>query len=122
MNKEMSDKTTKDYMIELSNKAGEYCDFVNQYNECAYSDRIIEDVVRTAKELEYVYEAHFSDVFHNTRYVENLKQAANLRGIVLKNDTAVKLIKKHGLAVVKWSINDYINVIDRYIKRMKSTN
>lgn len=113
----MSNKTAKQYMNLLAEKTKEYCDFVNQYNECAYSDRMIEDVVQTAKELEYAYEEHFSAVFYNTRYVENLKQAANLRGIVLKNDTAVKLIKKHGLAVVKWSINDYMNVIDSYIKR-----
>ena len=114
----MAGKTARQYMKDIAEKTNEYNDFVNAYNECAYSDRMVEDVIRTAKELEFAYESNFSAVFHNTRYVENLKQAANLRGVVLKNDVAVKLIKKHGMNVVKWNINDYISTVDRYLKTL----
>lgn len=48
-----NDEKLRELMASIHTKTKEFIDYVNQIgNQCAYTDRLIEDVIQQSKELE----------------------------------------------------------------------
>ena len=48
------DKQIKTLIHELKNECNEYLNYVNEYNECAFTDRKIEYIIDIVKRLEEI--------------------------------------------------------------------
>jgi len=48
-------------MKEIQQKASEYINYVHGFNPCAYSDRMVESVIKAADELKKLYESQIPD-------------------------------------------------------------
>ena len=58
----MQDKKINDLMSKLSEQANAWCEYVKSIgNQCAYTDRMLEEVIATAKAIETAYEEQFNN-------------------------------------------------------------
>lgn len=53
------DKKVKKIIEKISEISTDYLSFVNDMNECAVTDRMIEDIITKSKELDRYYKANF---------------------------------------------------------------
>lgn len=56
-----NDKIILKFVKSLMEECNDYMEYVKNYNECAYSDRILESIIKKSKELENKYEKNFED-------------------------------------------------------------
>ncbi len=64
------DRSVKSYVEQIRTQAQEFLDFVNSNNQCAYSDRMVENILKTSEKLDKVYNSNFESV--------EIKQEENL--------------------------------------------
>ena len=55
-----NDSQIKEKVKQIHQKSGNYLDFVNTMNECAFTDRMIEEIIDDAKELEQLHGGQFN--------------------------------------------------------------
>lgn len=56
------DRSVKSCVEQIRTQAQEFLDFVNSNNQCAYSDRMVENILKTAEKLDKVYNSNFESV------------------------------------------------------------
>lgn len=56
------DRSVKSYVEQIKTQAQEFLDFVNSNNQCAYTDRMVENILKTAEKLDKVYNSNFENV------------------------------------------------------------
>lgn len=67
----MQDKKINDLMNKLSEQTNAWCEYVKSIgNQCAYTDRMLEEVVATAKAIEKAIEKAYEEQFNNDKKVE----------------------------------------------------
>ena len=64
------DRSVKSCVEQINAQAQEFLDFVNSNNQCAYTDRIVENILKTAEKLDKVYNSNFENM--------EIKQEENL--------------------------------------------
>lgn len=68
----INDNKIKNLIRKIRNECNEYLDYINKYNECAYSDRMIENIISNLNKLK---------VIHNSRFESNnIKNYKNKKG------------------------------------------
>lgn len=56
------DRSVKSCVEQIRTQAQEFLDFVNSNNQCAYSDRMVENILKTSEKLDKVYNSNFESV------------------------------------------------------------
>lgn len=64
------DRSVKSCVEQIRSQAQEFLDYVNSNNQCAYSDRMVENILKTSEKLDKVYNSNFESV--------EIKQEENL--------------------------------------------
>ena len=64
------DRSVKSCVEQIRTQAQEFLNFVNSNNQCAHSDRMVENILKTAEKLDKVYNSNFESV--------EIKQEENL--------------------------------------------
>lgn len=65
-----NDKKIKSLINKIKYECNDYLDYVNNYNECAYSDRKIEDIITNLKKLERLHDNRFEKIKNNKKDIE----------------------------------------------------
>lgn len=60
-----NDKKIKKIVEELNKDTQEYLDYITDLNECAFTDRKIENIIKKAKELDKYYNDNFELDYYN---------------------------------------------------------
>ena len=63
-----NDKTILECVKSLVEECNDYIEYVKNYNECAYSDRKLESIIKSSKQLENQYEKNFDDNHETYKY------------------------------------------------------
>ena len=56
------DRSVKSCVEQIRSQTQEFLDYVNSNNQCAYSDRMVENILKTAEKLDKVYSSNFESV------------------------------------------------------------
>ena len=56
------DRSVKSCVEQIRSQAQEFLDYVNSNNQCAYSDRMVENILKTAEKLDKIYNSNFESV------------------------------------------------------------
>ena len=56
------DRSVKSCVEQIRSQAQEFLDYVNSNNQCAYSDRMVENILKTAEKLDKIYSSNFESV------------------------------------------------------------
>ena len=65
-----NDKKIKSIINKIKYECNDYLNYVNNYNECAYSDRKIEDIIINLKKLEQLYKNSFEKIQNDKKDIE----------------------------------------------------
>jgi len=67
----INDNKIKNLVKRIRNECNEYLDYINMYNECAYSDRMIEKIISNLNQLRIIYNSNFEvNNINNHKYKE----------------------------------------------------
>lgn len=61
------DKKIKHKVIQLKDRCEIFLDYISNFDECAYSDRLVETIIQVAKDLEKDYEKQFKEQINNVK-------------------------------------------------------
>ncbi len=67
------DKKIKKIIEKISEISKEYLDFVNDMNECATTDRMIENIIAKSKELDHYYKANFENIVETKKNKDDME-------------------------------------------------
>ncbi len=56
-----NDRKVKYLIKDINTKCLDYLSYINRLNECAYSDRIVEYIIKRSKELEKIHNSRFKN-------------------------------------------------------------
>ncbi|MDO5568575.1 MAG: hypothetical protein Q4G04_00480 [bacterium] len=63
-----NDKEIKKVVSELQEQCNDFLSYIDSSNECAYSDRMLEDIIKKGNYLSELYEINFSNKKINNKY------------------------------------------------------
>lgn len=65
-----NDKKIKSIINKIKYECNDYLNYVSNFNECAYSDRKIEDIIINLKKLERLYKNSFEKIQNDKKDIE----------------------------------------------------
>ena len=98
------DRSVKSCVEQIRSQAQEFLDYVNSNNQCAYSDRMVENILKTAEKLDKIYNSNFESV--EIKQENNLTADERFEKAMLPKRDVVDLQKEIEVMVSRFFLND----------------
>ena len=102
------DRSVKSYVEQIRTQAQEFLDFVNSNNQCAYSDRMVENILKTAENLDKVYNSNFEsvEIKQEKTLTDDERWEKEFETALLPKRDVVDLQKEIEIMVSRFFLND----------------
>lgn len=108
----------KTYIRRLKEAIDEFVNYTDSLNECAYTDRMKENIIARARDLVFTEETRY-DAGLSSIYAKILTQAAELENVKISKATIKSIIKEYGSNLLSFTINDYRLLVRERCKNKK---
>ena len=97
------DRSVKSCVEQIRTQAQEFLDFVNSNNQCAYYDRMVENILKTSEKLDKVYN---SEIKQEKTLTDDERWEKEFETAMLPKRDVVDLQKEIEIMVSRFFLND----------------